>query len=491
MKSLLVLYLTLFLTTYLQTQTIYRWTGAVNNNFSVGGNWEPFRQVGQINDVLIFDNSSNLIIENVNQVTVGQIKVINNTSVTLSPSAGNTKTISIHGGDGDDFIVESGSSLRIYGNDPRLNIYIKPGATASIYGTIVIDGNIAHSINTAESGSFRFKSNSLLIQNSPGNVFGTTGVTNAVVFETGSSYRINNPQSLNPFGLAAPNSKVLFEEGSSFVINTHYNNFNLNGRNYPDIVIENGIQVNVSENITHNFTTGSITIKDNAVFRINNISSSVPSFILKGNLNVNGEFSFDSVSNNKLKIHFSGSSVQYISGTGSIKFPPNLEYVFIENDITLNRDLVFNCSVNHVSGIINTNGFTLTINGYFNTPTGSRKMHGVIINQPSGYPPHYNEMNNNNSPKPENFSLGQNYPNPSNPKSKIDFSIPVDAKVTIKVYDVTGREVTTLIDRYLRSDFYTVEFDGTNLPSGIYFYRIFADNGKEKVVQTRKMIMVK
>lgn len=93
--------------------------------------------------------------------------------------------------------------------------------------------------------------------------------------------------------------------------------------------------------------------------------------------------------------------------------------------------------------------------------------------------------------KPGTFDISQNYPNPSNPKSKIDFQMPFDGKVSIKVYDILGREVASLINEYKPADFYTVEFDGTNISSGTYFYRIIAEGDNQKFTKTLKMILVK
>jgi hypothetical protein len=92
---------------------------------------------------------------------------------------------------------------------------------------------------------------------------------------------------------------------------------------------------------------------------------------------------------------------------------------------------------------------------------------------------------------PGNFKMSQNYPNPSNPKSKINFEMPVNGKVTIKVYDITGREVITLLDETREADYYTVEFDGTNLASGAYFYRIISEGEGKSFTKTLKMILVK
>ncbi|NOS86028.1 MAG: T9SS type A sorting domain-containing protein [Ignavibacteria bacterium] len=93
---------------------------------------------------------------------------------------------------------------------------------------------------------------------------------------------------------------------------------------------------------------------------------------------------------------------------------------------------------------------------------------------------------------PGNFEMSQNYPNPSNPSSKINFEVPVTGRVTMKLYDITGSEVLTLLDGIRDADYYTVEFNGSNLASGVYFYRITAEgSGPMLFTKTLKMILVK
>lgn len=93
--------------------------------------------------------------------------------------------------------------------------------------------------------------------------------------------------------------------------------------------------------------------------------------------------------------------------------------------------------------------------------------------------------------KPMSSDMFQNYPNPSNPKSKIDYQIPFDGKVSIKVYDLTGREIITLVDKTQQAGYYTAEFDGSNLASGTYFYRIISEGDNQKFSKTLKMVLVK
>jgi hypothetical protein len=83
-----------------------------------------------------------------------------------------------------------------------------------------------------------------------------------------------------------------------------------------------------------------------------------------------------------------------------------------------------------------------------------------------------------------NFLLLQNYPNPFNPITKINYQIPKLSFVTMKVYDVLGKEVATLVNEEKPAGNYEIDFDGTGLPSGIYFYQLKAGN----FVETKKMI---
>lgn len=93
---------------------------------------------------------------------------------------------------------------------------------------------------------------------------------------------------------------------------------------------------------------------------------------------------------------------------------------------------------------------------------------------------------------PASFTVSQNYPNPSNPNSKIDYEIPVPCKVTIKVYNLIGQEVIALVNETKEAGYYTAEFDGAIHASGIYFYRIIVDdNAGNTFTKTLKMILVK
>ena len=87
---------------------------------------------------------------------------------------------------------------------------------------------------------------------------------------------------------------------------------------------------------------------------------------------------------------------------------------------------------------------------------------------------------------PEEYSLSHNYPNPFNPSTKINYTVPVQSRVTIRVYDLLGREVATLVDENHPAGRYTVTFDGSALTSGIYIYRM---NTGSKVMSHKLMLI--
>lgn len=88
---------------------------------------------------------------------------------------------------------------------------------------------------------------------------------------------------------------------------------------------------------------------------------------------------------------------------------------------------------------------------------------------------------------PHQFSLSQNYPNPFNPTTNIKFDIPKAEFVKLTVFDVLGKEIQTLLNEQLSSGTYNYDFDATNLPSGIYYYKLESEN----YIQTKKMVLIK
>lgn len=96
-------------------------------------------------------------------------------------------------------------------------------------------------------------------------------------------------------------------------------------------------------------------------------------------------------------------------------------------------------------------------------------------------------VNTISSEVPVKYGLHQNYPNPFNPVTKIKFDLPKQGNVTVRIYDAIGREITTLVNEQLKAGVYSVDWDASNYPSGVYFYKLQSND----FTQTKKMVLVK
>jgi len=117
----------------------------------------------------------------------------------------------------------------------------------------------------------------------------------------------------------------------------------------------------------------------------------------------------------------------------------------------------------------------------------------VVVRRPErGVPPLAKPGADSSSTLPTRFELSQNYPNPFNPTTTITLSLPQDSRVSLQVYDVTGRKVRTLADQPLPAGVHKIAWDGRNeggeaVSSGVYIYRVQAG----AFVESRKMVLLR
>jgi hypothetical protein len=142
--------------------------------------------------------------------------------------------------------------------------------------------------------------------------------------------------------------------------------------------------------------------------------------------------------------------------------------------------------VGHVAG----NGTTTSSSSYtftdrsLATGTYNYRLKQIDFNGNFEY---FNLNNEVNVGVPSNYDLSQNYPNPFNPSTSINFDIPTDGNVSIKLFDMSGKEVATLVNEVKTAGYYSVNFNASSLSSGVYFYSITADN----FTATKKMMLLK
>lgn len=169
---------------------------------------------------------------------------------------------------------------------------------------------------------------------------------------------------------------------------------------------------------------------------------------------------------------FNGTAAQV---TGFM-LPDTVNGLSIDNaeGVTLSQETVINGVLRLVSGVFdNTIPFTLGETGSISYEGGSLLIPVGIAEQPNVLP--------------KKFALYQNYPNPFNPATTIRYDVPRPAQVTVKVYDVTGREVAELVNARVGAGAYEVVWNATGYASGVYYYRIHAGD----YVSVRKLILMK
>jgi len=124
---------------------------------------------------------------------------------------------------------------------------------------------------------------------------------------------------------------------------------------------------------------------------------------------------------------------------------------------------------------------TTGIHYYVCVPHAAVGMKGTItVNQTTG-------VRTFGPTTPAEFALGQNYPNPFNPATEIRFTIADSRFTTLRVYDMIGKEVAELVNGEMKAGNYSVEWNGANVASGVYFYRLQAGN----FIETRRMNLIR
>jgi hypothetical protein len=218
-------------------------------------------------------------------------------------------------------------------------------------------------------------------------------------------------------------------------------------------------------------------------------------------------------SNIKSLIYYSGNLYGAIYGTGFASFNQTSGNWELKNSGLTNFNInliyrvgntIFACTqgggiftaiigtwnwTSHNEGMSNLNIYSLGIKG-LNIFAGSDS--GKIYKRLTS---ELISVNNVSTTVPDKFELEQNYPNPFNPTTKIKFDIPNlplgrgvgEMTVTLKVFDILGKEIATLVNEQLQPGTYEVTFNGSSLPSGIYFYKLIAGD----FVETKKLIILK
>ncbi len=184
----------------------------------------------------------------------------------------------------------------------------------------------------------------------------------------------------------------------------------------------------------------------------------------------NGGTSWDTANDDGIKLSFANDSIGWC-GSNFFNIKKTTDGGL--NWVIQNSPIFNNTSVSAVSNLIAWAGAS----GIVHTSDGG----GLTV------------INNVNINSALDFTLYQNYPNPFNPNTIISYVLPVGGVVKLRVFDISGKEIETLVNKQQNSGNYEIKFDASRLPSGVYFYNVkFMDNKSNQTVsKTKKMLLLK
>ncbi|HCA43913.1 MAG TPA: hypothetical protein DEP28_11750 [Bacteroidetes bacterium] len=328
----------------------------------------------------------------------------------------------------------------------------------------------------------------------------------------------------NPYSLTASNGKIYTTNGSSSkVIVLDINNFNtikeITAGVYPQEIVSVSNRVIVANNsLFMGDQDSSVTVinsvNDSAIARIffrtevNSLAISNDGKVLVGCSGDQGKiYKFDPVTFQKLDsfqlssgfeddiaVDKNSNDVYYINYFNGISRlntitrqvtniinnpdPANVYFYGYNYDYSMNKHYVADAKSFVVNGALRIYNSSGVQENSFVTGIAPRR---IVFNVPTGVGVQ------NLSEIATGYDLKQNYPNPFNPVTKIKFSIPKNENVKLKVFDINGREVATLIDSKLNQGEYKFTFNAENISSGVYIYKLITENFS----QTKKMILLK
>lgn len=223
------------------------------------------------------------------------------------------------------------------------------------------------------------------------------------------------------------------------------------------------------------------------VFKINPVSLDIVETFSIPTFGVGKDISVDKNSNDIFLIGYTNDIVKYnlVTQSSSLILAsvyPNNYYYGYGFDYTMKRHYVLDAKNFTVEGSLIIADSTSAVLSTYATGIAPRRL--LFKYNSSSTDVNENYVVNS-------FNLEQNYPNPFNPITKINWQSPVSGWQTLKVYDVLGNEVATLVDEYKSAGNYSIDFSSTNLASGIYIYSLTINDGKKNLTLSKKMTVLK
>ena len=290
----------------------YTWNQTGTASWATDTNWSPPRTTPNTADILQFNNGATTTVTNIPIQTVGGILVSSNTTVNLQPAGAGALTIS-NGVTGADLSVASGSALNANGAS-ALALTLATGATGSVSGNMTFSGSV-NTFIVADASALTFNSGSVITQgtSNTGNLFGSTGTPNVIVFASGSTF--NQIAGSSPFGLGQPASKITFQTGSLFKLSVA-NAPSLAGRTYANFEYDAAGAASGTGGTA--YSIDNLTVTQGTL----NLNVTVASSV-KGNISVASGATLTFSPASAAAVNLNGAGVQTISNSGTLTVASN------------------------------------------------------------------------------------------------------------------------------------------------------------------------
>lgn len=260
------------------------------------------------------------------------------------------------------------------------------------------------------------------------------------------------------------------------------NGFKTGGNYVPAFnVVKNCVAFdNVGKGFDQNHNTAGVTLYNNTAFRngrnfVFNEAPDTGQHVLKNNISYKGsvEINNSSIEEANSWQGFNIGDSDFVSLDTSLAKAPRQS-----NGALPNNDFL---KLSDGSSLIN-GGVDVGINFNGDNPDlGAFESSGIT-----------GILNEKNQAVPKSFSLKQNYPNPFNPSTTISYFLEKDARVSLKIYDLIGKEIETIVDQFQKSGNHNIIFNGGNFSSGVYFYKLTVFNETKRIFSsTKKLILLK
>jgi hypothetical protein len=446
------------------------------------------------------------------------LNVVGNVNIGASTTMNaNASTITVDGNWVRTGEFTSGSSNLVFGGSGSQSIdgttfnsltIDKPSGTISLNGALTINKNVTISTGTLDLGSQTANRSILgdIFFMGPNTYLRLSGANN---FPSNySQYLLDSSSTVECYGAGTQTLPGLITHGNLLINKTS-----------GDVVLNNNIAVNGNLNITGgdvDLNGNTIALGNTAMVNETAGNTVKGNGIITGTINLNAPsavnaFGLGAIISSTVDIGntviIRGHTKQSVSGDSSI-----LRYYEINPEVNsgLNATLVFQYDDSELSGLVDS---TLCLYRSIDDGISWLKMEGIF--SPASKTVTLDSVDEfsmwtlsslsaittgvggqtTNSTIPKEYSLTQNYPNPFNPITSISFDIPKQSHVVLKIYDIIGREITTLVHGDFSAGRYIRTWNASSFSSGVYFYRIDAretiGNRDGKYTSTRKLLLVK